>query len=292
MAQDVERTLSGHTVCYPPAEPDTLLEPLYPDRLGEDFVALQTAGHSLPDYAADDWAAQAPARLLVPTGPESDSASPPSWSRPALTVLIETSLRWRHVAESQLYPLLTAHPRLARAAGGAALARLTEIERVDLRVLKAIEPHLPRLSVDLAPATAAITRVLTADRLKSTDDSHERAQLYITLAGSLLVAGLHEEALPEITEATLIWRRLAQPAHEAVMIRRRHVRANRRAHIPVLADILDNLSALYAGLGQRQRARELTEEAVGLYREAVGANPAAHTPALAIALNNLAIGLS
>ena len=33
-------TLADHAVCYPPADPATVLEPLYPDRLAEDFLAL------------------------------------------------------------------------------------------------------------------------------------------------------------------------------------------------------------------------------------------------------------
>jgi len=38
--------LRDHAVCYPPSDPAVVLEPLYPDRLGEDFIALTTPGHN------------------------------------------------------------------------------------------------------------------------------------------------------------------------------------------------------------------------------------------------------
>ena len=40
------QTLDDHRECYPPEDTGTVLEPLYPDRLGEDFLALTTPGHN------------------------------------------------------------------------------------------------------------------------------------------------------------------------------------------------------------------------------------------------------
>ncbi|MFI1659346.1 hypothetical protein ACH4ZU_31215 [Streptomyces sp. NPDC020472] len=47
------RVLDDHAFCYPAAEPQrgTVLEPLYPDRLAEDFLALTLPGHDA-DYPA------------------------------------------------------------------------------------------------------------------------------------------------------------------------------------------------------------------------------------------------
>jgi hypothetical protein len=54
---DTGRVLTDHAVCYPPpAEPPSaVLEPLYPDRLAEDFLALTVPGHPA-DYPAQGWA--------------------------------------------------------------------------------------------------------------------------------------------------------------------------------------------------------------------------------------------
>ncbi|MGW7465390.1 tetratricopeptide repeat protein [Streptomyces xantholiticus] len=273
--QDAQRMLGDHALCYPPAEPGTVLEPLYPDRLGEDFIALRTPGHSLPDYVPDDWATAAPTRLLAPT--HQRAASPHPWTRTALTVLIETANRWRHVAEAQLYTLLTTHPHLAVAAGGAALIRLTEIRDIDVAVLEAIEPHLPRRSVDFAPAAAAIAKILTDHRLGRTDDPAERAHLCANLASVMLEAGLPEEALPHLIEATTAWRRLIMAE---------------RNHLPDLAISLNGLSGALSKLGRHVEAVAAAEEGAGIFRDMPQPVPALHGLVYAGLLQNLGISLS
>lgn len=42
-----EQVLDDHRCCYPPGDPARVCEPLYPDRLGEDVVALCIPGHSV-----------------------------------------------------------------------------------------------------------------------------------------------------------------------------------------------------------------------------------------------------
>ena len=37
--------VEDHARCYPPADPGLVLDPLYPDRLGEDYLALTLPGH-------------------------------------------------------------------------------------------------------------------------------------------------------------------------------------------------------------------------------------------------------
>ena len=156
--------LDDHHKYYPPENPATVLEPLYPDRLGEDFIALTTprqspgttpsvaTGPGDPAGFADAWAATAIPGLLVPAAAEERSAT---WSGPAIAVLIETARRWRHIASDQLYPLLNAHPQLILQAGGPALISLVALPGVDLTLLETIEAHLPRYRhVDLDPAFA------------------------------------------------------------------------------------------------------------------------------------------
>ncbi|ORT55591.1 tetratricopeptide repeat protein [Streptomyces sp. CB03238] len=79
----VERVLADHAVCYPPADParDTVLEPLYPDRLSEDFLALTLSGHQA-DYPAQPWAGQTVGTLL--TGGAGTSGTPGSTDTPGV----------------------------------------------------------------------------------------------------------------------------------------------------------------------------------------------------------------
>ncbi|WBB99576.1 hypothetical protein O7543_05185 [Solwaraspora sp. WMMA2080] len=115
-----DQVLTDHAVCYPPAEPDKVLEPLYPDRLGEDFVALRLPGHGVAGSPTDPWSSTAITRLITDTDP--DGAGLPPWSAAALTVLVEVAIRWPHVASRLLSPLLRDRPELAVAASGTVLS--------------------------------------------------------------------------------------------------------------------------------------------------------------------------
>jgi len=70
--------LAAHGVCYPPENPGGVLEPLYPDRLAEDFLALSSPGHSVSGSPA---AARAPKIAIRSTTAHStgeDSSGRPS----------------------------------------------------------------------------------------------------------------------------------------------------------------------------------------------------------------------
>ncbi|MDG4766159.1 tetratricopeptide repeat protein [Solwaraspora sp. WMMD406] len=315
-----DQVLTDHAVCYPPAEPDKVLEPLYPDRLGEDFIALRLPGHHVAGAPTDPWTGGVIARLI--TGAARAAAGQPVWSAAALTVLVETAIRWPHVARRTLSPMLREYPELAVAAGGTVLTRIAGIDALDISALEAIEPHLPQeLHVGLAVAKAAITRRLTTHRL-ATADEPTTARLLGSLGNRLSEAGRWEEALDATVGAVTIRRRLAQanPAHEpnlakslnnlgirlsnlgrqkgalnatveAVTIRRRLAQAN-PAHEPNLAKSLNNLGVRLSDLGRREEAMDATVEAVGIYRRLAQANPAAHEPDLAMSLNNLGVRLS
>jgi hypothetical protein len=71
-----------------------MLVPLYPDRLGEDFIALTTPGLKNAIYPADPWALGALRRLL---SSPADMNEPP-WILSAKTILAEIGERWPHVA--------------------------------------------------------------------------------------------------------------------------------------------------------------------------------------------------
>ncbi|WLW55289.1 tetratricopeptide repeat protein [Streptomyces sp. YU58] len=262
--------LDDHQYCYPPTSDKTVLEPLYPDRLGEDFLGLTTPGHTITDAVTDDWADQAPARLLGRPG----TGAPAPWTRDTLTVLIEAARRWDHIAARQLYPLLKAHPELAIQAGGAALTALANLDGIDPTVLEAIEPHLPQeRHADLDIGIATLTYRLAQHRLATTQDPLAVGTVFNHLAIRLHCAGLREEALVAIQKAIPVWRHL--------------VRTEPQVHEPGLAIALDNLGYFLAEVGRRDEALPPTEEAVGLLRRLAAAKPQVHAPDFAESLTNL-----
>ncbi|MGH4010806.1 MAG: tetratricopeptide repeat protein [Pseudonocardiaceae bacterium] len=265
---DPGQVLDDHRLCYPTADPATVCEPLYPDRLAEDFVALTTPGHTLAGYQPDPWADTAVTQLLAPIIHTADDVRFPVYSPGAVTVLIETARRWPHLAHRQLYPLLRGRPQLALAAGAAAVARLVELPHIDISVLEAIESHLPQgRHVDLDLAAAAVSTRLTQHRLAATTDPAQRARLCAIHGYRLANAGQREQALAATTEAVEVYRRLAG--------------VNPAAFEPDLASALNNLGMMLSNLGRREEALAATTEAVEIRRRLAGVNPAAFEPHLA-----------
>ncbi|MEV5742811.1 tetratricopeptide repeat protein [Microbispora rosea] len=297
--QAIGQLLKDHALCYPPAaasgpgpaSPEggsaahasaTVLEPLYPDRLGEDFLALSTPGHSY-DFPVDLWARTAPARLLAPPsgadpGPDEDGGVP-AWARHAVTTLIEAAHRWPHLAQRQLYPLLADAPHLAVHAGGAALASLADLDDIDAELLAAIEALLPgHRHIDLDIGAAAVASRLARHRLAAATDPAARARIHDALAIRLFYAGLHARALPEGHRALRLWQQLAA--------------LNRDAYLPSLAGSLNNHAALLGEVGRRGEAVSVSEEAVRLYGELAELSRDAYLPDLATSLNNHAVRLA
>ena len=192
-----DRLLSDHATCYPPTAADSVLEPLYPDRLAEDFLALSLPGHTLTAYPTEWWSATATADLAR----RDNEGTPPSYIARTLTFLAAAAAagRWVHVS-TYLNTLLRVDPALAIAAGGAALTALAEA--IDMDVLEAIEALLPSgRHVDLDPAAAVITIRLHAHRLASATDDDERARLHAILGYRLGNASRPAEALAATGEA-------------------------------------------------------------------------------------------
>jgi tetratricopeptide (TPR) repeat protein len=282
--REAGRMVDDHAVCYPPAGSDGMvLEPLYPDRLGEDFVALLTPGHNHDGYEPDSWAGGAVGRLLGPDDesgdrPGDESGDPPApYTRPAVTVLIETAYRWPHVAHRQMEPLLRRAPEHALAAGGAALARLTEIPDIDVEVLEAVDAHLPHRDVDLDVGIAALTTRLIEHRVSASDDPAHHAELYATLGWRLGNAGDYHGAFAATEHAVKIYERLAatDPTVE-----------------PDLAVALTNLGSALSELGRLEDALVATEDAVRRYRGLPPADLYACQAELAQALNHLSVDLA
>ncbi|MEU0003400.1 tetratricopeptide repeat protein [Streptomyces sp. NPDC006314] len=319
--------LDDHRHCYPPAHADpartvTVLEPLYPDRLGEDFLGLTTPAapdvpHPVPGAITDDWAHGVAERLLLA---DADTSTPAPWTRDTLTVLIETARRWPHIATGQLHPLLRKHPELALHAGGNALATLASLDTTDITLLEAIEPHFPqRRHVDLDIGIAAVTKCLADHRLATHQDPAARARTYEILAIRQSRVGLHDEAVTAGREAVRAWRDLAgaDPARQVDLARSLSnfgawlVDVGRREEAltacaeaveiwrglapgdpeygPSLASSLSNLGALFWEVGRQDEALTACAEAVEIWRGLAPGDPARREPDFAASLSNFGV---
>jgi Tetratricopeptide repeat len=275
-APDPEPTLADHAVCYPPATQadDTVLEPLYPDRLAEDYLALTIPGHDA-DFPAKPWAVGTGGALLV-RSPDGNAAM---WTPRAITFLAAAAERWSHVGPHYLYPLLRVDPRLALDAGGAALSSLAHLASAPISLFEAIEPHLPADGdPDLDVGVAAVVRRLTEHRLARTSDPGERAWLYEGLAVRMSRAGLRAEALKAAREAVRLCRSLASDDPHSFEL--------------VLAASLARISTYLAEMGQRKEALDAAMEAADLWKRLADADPDANGSGLANSLQDLGIALS
>ncbi len=282
--------ISDHRRCYPPESPETVLEPLYPDRLGEDFIAITApgwiaspgadetgAGVQGNDWAdvVDPWAGAAIAKLLEPAA---SAQAQTRWAAAAVTTLVEAASRWPHIASGYLYPLLRAHPRLALEAGGPVLSALARLDSIDEDLLATIAECFPEGSdVGLDTGMAAVTQRLTDVLLDQVRDPAERAQIHAKLGGRLANAGLLPQAL--------------QSANEAVSMLRPLLEAGQTEHKLTLAAVLSDLSAVRLSMGQREEALAASEEAVSLLRGLTTATAGGRDP-LPAALTNLGLALS
>ncbi|MFF8267857.1 tetratricopeptide repeat protein [Streptomyces sp. NPDC016562] len=256
--------LRDHARVYPPLDPRTVLEPLYPDRLAEDFLALTVPGHTVTGYRSDAWAVGVPKALL--TAPGAAAVAPR-----AVTLLASAADRWPHLAEQVLHPLLREHPDVALDAGSAALVAISAIDEPDPEVLEAIEraafrrlggmPH-----VDLDTGLAAVA-VRSAAFVEPGASDVGRAGRYRHLALRLGGAGRWAEALTYARRTVDLHRHSQAPAQER-------------------AGALSTLAVALAHAGKHAEALERSRQVVDLYEALVRADPEAHTVLLAEALGN------
>ena len=271
---DPDPLLNDHRTCYPPSVPvsGTVLEPLFPDLLAEDLLALTMPGHDAA-YPFQEWARPVAAVLLARRGEE---RAPAAWTPRAITFLTSAVHRWPHLGERYLFGRLREDPQLALDAGSAALSALAALPGVPLGLLEAIDSRFPAgRHVDLDPGIAAVTRRLTISRLAGISEPEAQAELYAAFATRLSYAGLHEEAATEERRAIAIYRDLA-PAQPRVYGR-------------LLAGSLGNLGNHLGALGLRDEALEAEQEAAEICRQ-LAAGPgdiADHDHGLANALCNL-----
>ncbi|MER6630139.1 tetratricopeptide repeat protein [Streptomyces sp. NPDC000987] len=311
----VDRVLTDHRFCYPPLNRGQVLEPLCPDRLAEDFVALLMPGHEVSGYDPDPWAGTVPRALLGIDEP--DAPVPPSAGR-AVVVLASAADRWPHVG-AELGALLWERPDIAVQAGSAALVALSEATYVDTDVLLDVEMRLPEgRQVDLDVGAAAVTDRLVRERVDDTSRLQDAASWYSRLGVRLAYSGRKEEAVRANHKALAALHRLKEldpqtygsevavcmmdiggylsdlgRHEEAVGFTRRATELLRAAVVDGQQECLPHLALAWANYGnqlqntgQRAEALEAAREAVEIYRGLAGTD-LADPPRLAFALGGL-----
>lgn len=244
-----DQLLDDHAVCYPPATPGNTTEPLYPDSLGEDFIALNLPGHEIADYSPEIWA-QDTAQYVAGFEPAAaGDGGPGAFARRAITVLAAAADRWPHIVP-YLEDILRADPRLGVAAGGAVLAELAALD-FDPVLLEALDDQLPGFSrTDLDIGAALLAERVAAPRLARVADPVGRMLLYQHLGTRLRHAG-------RLTEALTLHRRAAG-------LGELFARTMGAAGAP-FGTALTSHGATLADLGRYQRAVAVTQYAAEVF---------------------------
>ncbi|MER7767013.1 tetratricopeptide repeat protein [Kitasatospora sp. NPDC096140] len=181
---DADRVLDDHGYCYPPTAPDSALEPLYPDRLAEDFLALTLPGHRISGHVPDPWVSDVPELLLGRAeSPDDTGHELPPFAPRTITFLVAAATRWPHLRG----------------------------------VLEAVEARIPdRTDGALSVAAATLAEHLAEGRLAGATDA-ERARILQALAARLAAADRYDAAVAALRDAVPVIRQLASdhpPSHD------------------------------------------------------------------------------
>ncbi|MGW4895902.1 hypothetical protein ACWEQL_27150 [Kitasatospora sp. NPDC004240] len=261
--------LADHAVCYPPPDPAraVVLEPLYPDRLAEDFVALTLPGHRAA-YPAQRWA------------PETAAVTAHHDDRPAraVTTLAAAAERWPHVGPRCLFPLLDEDPGLAVAAGAPALLAIAELPTIADELLGEVLDRVPHPTPpDLVVAAAVLRIRLLELRLDVADGPGAMAGVLVNHGNDLGLLGRHEEAVRAVLRAVHAFEGLAEDRPEIYE-----------------ADVgksLTNYASRLTEIGRHAEAAAVQERVVGIFRRLHGRDRQRYDLDLATALANLATHL-
>jgi hypothetical protein len=310
-----DRLLDDHARCYPPTAPATALEPLYPDRLAEDLVALSLAGHDYEAYPPDPMAGTIVEALVT----RKSNGSVPATAARTLMVLAAGAMRWPHVGAS-LNALIGWDPGLALAGGSATLAAVAAVPAITPATIKAIEDALPQQpDINLDHGAAVLARRIAELALPVAGSAELYAGLLGMLADRLSNAGDRSEAMSAYLQAIPAWRHLAwmdpstfepelaralhrmasylaaagQVGQAASVFREalEHYRTladtDRERHRLDLAMVMGDYASLLARCGATSEALRLTKEATDHLREATKAGVPKAEYHLAIALSTL-----
>ncbi|MFF7753240.1 hypothetical protein ACFZCP_29280 [Streptomyces sp. NPDC007971] len=248
--ESVQQLLDDQRICYPPLDAGSVLEPLYPDRLAEDFLALSLPGHDVEGYDPDPWALDALTDLLA-RDPEGTA---PAHTPRSVTFLAAAALRWPHTA-AVVNTLLRDDPGLAVDAGGGGLNAVAEMPALAHDVLEAVVERFPdHANADLDAAMASAIELRTRNRLDAAKDEPSRLiqLLHPDIPYRLINAGRFADAVNTLNESIPWWRRLA--------------RSGEVENACGLANALSMLSTALLSSGRRAGAIEAGRESVEIYR--------------------------
>jgi len=255
-----ETVLRDHARIYPAAIGDdrsgpdgrSVLEPIYPDRLAEDLVALTVAGHDA-EYPAQPWACRRATETV--TADLSEAVT-----RRAIVFLTAAAERWEHLGQTLVHPLLRAQPSLALAGGSAAMTSLARTPFVERTLLEGIESTFPEgRHLDLDAGMAAITERLAEQQLRGADPA-EQVRILRNLAKRLSFAGRFVGARASMVEAVRIAREIVD----------RSAVPESRADLARLGTALTELGLRMWENGDSRSALAVADEACDLYAGALG----------------------
>jgi hypothetical protein len=207
-----------------------VLQPLYPDRLAEDFVAALLPGAApgpADELSLGSLADPAAGTILdVLLRPGNDARV--SIRIPALTILVEVARRWDHVA-AILLTRLRVEPGLLLDCGGTVLARAGTIPTL-APVLPQIGALLDRIigagpHLSLDPGALVVQQQLV-EHARGGDDHARLAHSLNTLALRIASVGQRPEALRTAEEAAELYRELDERdpgAFDSQLAKNRHV---------------------------------------------------------------------
>ena len=202
---DPQTVVDEHSQCYPVTGRGQVLDPLYPDRLGEDFVAALMPGAPLgpADELSLGFLADPTAVGIVKMLTHAEKVA--AVRTPAWTILVEVARRWPHVAAT-LLPWIREAPALLVGCGGTVIARAATIA--------ALGPALPPLGrlldttigagvhLTLDPGAVVVQEQLV-QHARRDDDPVRRTTALTTLALRLASVGRRAEALTTEEAVTL-----------------------------------------------------------------------------------------
>ena len=270
-AESSDLVLDDHGLLYPAVESPHVLEPLYPDRLAEDFVALRIPGGPAGGESPDPWVLTALRRLV-------GEQVPSEVRRRVLALLVETSQRWPHVATAALFPMLADEPALAQALGGTGILRLAGVDGIGNELLEAIDSALPTARVfEFDAARADLGVRLYESRAAAAPNRHARAWVASDLSGRFGDAGDREAALQWIREAVAVLR----PADSGEELQ----------DFPNVAPQLGNLSGRLVQLDRFEESAQVAETALEIYRAMDSILPGSVDAGIGNVLNNLSMSL-
>ncbi|WP_433043480.1 hypothetical protein [Dactylosporangium sp. CS-033363] len=260
--EETNQLIDDHLVSYPATEPATVLVPLQPDRLAEDFIAIRSTGQAADAETADAWTngkIDAALRALRDVSPDRALAM--------LSTTVAVAQRWESFSRNHLSRLLLAQPDAFLEGGGTILSALADVQDLDAATLADFEQTMPvDGSVDIMDPLATLTGRLYERLRQASPSAPGTIAVALRLAFRLVRAERYQEALDPARASVQFargarLRRADADGHGPQGAR--HRRADAGGH--GLAVGLGCLAEALEGLGRIDEAMTAADEAVRLW---------------------------